>query len=492
MLRTMIRSPIALIAVTLSLPLLTVGCFEDPIGSRGSDGETGDGDSGDGDPTTGDGDPTTGDGDPTTGDGDPTTGDGDPGTGDGEPGDPGPQLVSSIPADGLLDAPLDPYFLLYFDRVVDPSKATGKVFASQAGGMQVPVSVQPCPDFDPTCVAGIYPMSFVSGNGLPPDTEHQVVVGLGFEDPDGNPTTAEQVVTYKTFAYDANFFDDSSTFPNEVGGLSYDPGSQALFIVGVNSSEFYGPRVRKIPLPNGSPQPAFTVLEIAPGGGGPWTYGLDRYGNQLYVAMSYAGQVGVYASLNTNSLAEQMTLSTTSLPAPHSSLDEVWSTARSQDGRIYFAWGDFHGGINGSGIVYVDVAGGWTMFNSGQNLWGVSNDGVMITVGSVAAVEYLFASANGKIYKFRAADGMLMATYDVPASWGRDLEIDSKGRLWYGTGNGVYVYDVSSNNDIVELASRKGIRCGRMALREEGNLIHAYCVDFRGEAVISRVPIDLP
>lgn len=54
------------------------------------------------------------------------------------------------------------------------------------------------------------------------------------------------------------------------------------------------------------------------------------------------------------------------------------------------------------------------------------------------------------------------------------------------------VYNVTSNSEIVELAERDGIRCGRVALREEGTTVHAYCVGFRDEGVIGHLPIDFP
>jgi hypothetical protein len=70
------------------LALCATACFEDPIPSTSSGGET-DGDSGDGD------------GDPGDGDGDTGDGDGAPGDGDGEPGDMEPPQISSFTANGM-------------------------------------------------------------------------------------------------------------------------------------------------------------------------------------------------------------------------------------------------------------------------------------------------------------------------------------------------------------------------------------------------------
>src|SRR5688572_11022203 len=130
------------------------------------------------------------------------------------------------------------------------------------------------------------------------------------------------------------------------------------------------------------------------------------------------------------------------------------------------------------------------MFHDGVGLWGVSSDGVMITVGMVNGVEYLFASADGMIYKFRVSDGQLQAQYQVQQDYGRDLEIDGQGRLWYGTQAGIWVFDVTDNDEIVEVAKRGGIRCGRMALREEPPTVHAYCVSYRDAAIIDHIPIE--
>jgi hypothetical protein len=476
----MLRLPARVLFMT-SFPLLAAGCFEDipPMGgtTNGSQTESGEGDG------DGDGDPT-GDGD-----GDPGDGDGDPGDGDGD-ADPGPQVIASYPEPGDQNAGLDPYFLLFFDRVVDDGDATGNVFVSQAGEAPVPVVIMPCPNFDPACLAGLYPMNLLDADGrLPADTAHQIIVTAGFEDTDGVATTVDQVIDYKTFVYEANFFDDASALP-EVGGLSYDPDSASLFVVGVHSVEFDGPRLRKIPMAGGNPQPASTVLEIVPTGGGPWTYGLDRYGDQLFISMSYAGEVRSYNSLDTNMPTPVDIWSATTLPEPNADVEEVWSVARGQDGRVYFAWGDFHGGVNGTGIMQ-EMGGVWSIFNDGKDAWDVSVDGVMITVGLVAGTEVLIASAGDKLYKFRTSDGQLLAEYVVEQDWARDLEIDGQGRLWYGTQNyGVTVFDISGNDEIVEVAKRGGVTCGRMALREAPPFVHAYCVGYRNEAIISHLPIE--
>jgi hypothetical protein len=229
-----------------------------------------------------------------------------------------------------------------------------------------------------------------------------------------------------------------------------------------------------------------------PGGGGPWTYGLDRYGAQLLVSMSYAGEVRTYSNMSGNNLVQAAIYSTTGLAEPNADVEEVWSTARAQDGRTFFAWGDFHGGVNGHGILQRTTGGMWSMFETGDNLWNNSPDGVMLTAGIVGGTEYLFASADSVLYKFRVSDNKLITQYDLEISdWARDMEIDSKGNLWYGGDGGVWAFDVSGDTHSV-LAARGGVECSRMALREEGATTHVYCVRFRDPAVIGHLPVDLP
>src|SRR5689334_16423320 len=43
----------------------------------------------------------------------------------------GPQIVMSTPSDGDLAASLDPYFFIYFDRVVGVNDAVGKITVAQ-------------------------------------------------------------------------------------------------------------------------------------------------------------------------------------------------------------------------------------------------------------------------------------------------------------------------------------------------------------------------
>jgi hypothetical protein len=59
------------------------------------------------------------------------------------------------------------------------------------------------------------------------------------------------------------------------------------------------------------------------------------------------------------------------------------------------------------------------------------------------------------------------------------LRLDSKGRLYVGTGSGILVFDTSGTNGFTEIASRRGFDAGRFGIREEGDTVHVYFMRFR-------------
>ena len=471
-----LASTLALVA--LALPL--TGCFED-VGDPPA--SSGDGD-GDGD-ATGDGD-----GDPETSGGDQTTGDGD-GDGDGDP-DPGPQLLSSVPMDGDQNASREPYVFLHFDRPVSQATAMGRVLMSRDGLPSEPVVVTACPKPEPSCIAVTAPISFLpDGEHLGIDTPYQVTITAGFEDTEGNPTLSDQTVDYRTFSFQPEFFDDSALLGDETGGLAYDSESQALFLVGSSPGNFNGPRVRRIPLVNGGPGAATTWWELDNPPGGPYAYGLDLHNQQLFVSLTLAGRVVALDQIGAPLGSVVRFFEDPGLPPPHESLLEVTSVVRSEGGITYFSRTEQIDGSNWPGILAIDPDDAWSVFNSGANLWNGGD--VMLAIGRVGGTEFLFAASGSTIYKFRTSDGVLAATYEIEVSDSAfDLEVDSEGRLWRGgQDSGVRVYDVSQNDEIVELAQRGGVTCGRMALRETLDLTEVYCTGFRRPAVISRIPVEL-
>jgi hypothetical protein len=256
----------------------------------------------------------------------------------------GPQIVLSIPSDGDLAAPLDPYFFIYFDRVVGANDAVGKISVAQDGGTPAVISPMPCPpDADPTCIAGLFPESFsdpMTGR-LPANTSHTITVAADFPDPDGLVNTMDQTVGFTTFDFTSDFFDDTANISDEIGGIAYDAGAQALFIVGLPPSGGDA-IVRRIPIPGGVPGAASTVASPLSMGGGPYAYGIDAIGGQLYVAMSYSGDVRRYSNLSSATLdgTEAVLGPSTGLAAPDDTLLQVQSVAVA-GGNTLFARGYF-------------------------------------------------------------------------------------------------------------------------------------------------------
>jgi hypothetical protein len=138
-----------LLALTLPLSFIPLGCSDDGSRDEAHEGETGDGDPGDGDP--GDGDP--GDGDPGDGDpGDGDPGDGDPGDGDPGDGDPG----DGDPGDGDGDPQGLSVELLLNSNVIREANNEGALTAAcmlfEAG---LPAAEQPSFDYALTPAAGV-------------------------------------------------------------------------------------------------------------------------------------------------------------------------------------------------------------------------------------------------------------------------------------------------------------------------------------------------
>lgn len=397
----------------------------------------------------------------------------------------GPQLVMSIPADGDGAAPLGNYFFLYFDRVVSTDDATGHIYVTQGGGEPQPVSAMPCPpDADPTCVAGIFPAAFTdpdTGN-LPGSTEHTIIVEADFPDPDGAVNSTDQVVSFTTFELDANFFDDSDVLSTEFGGLAYDPGSESLFLVGVDGNEC---AVRRVPVPGGVAGGASTAALPT---GSNLCYGMDAIDGVLYVSGSYTDNVFRYTGLDALNLGPTETIiSNPNLMPPLDSLSEVWSVARG-GGSTFFAHGEFTGGIEDTSILRLTDANVWSEFQSGENLWEDA-DGVTIVGANYDGADHLIVAADGQIFKFRISDASLVSSAELNVDYAPDLQVDSAGRLWVGDSSGVRV--VNAETDSYEiLAQRMGFEANRLALREDGNTVHAYFARFRDQAVIGHLSID--
>lgn len=401
----------------------------------------------------------------------------------------GPRIVMSVPANGDTNASLSGYFLLYFDRVVGLDDAVGHIFVSQNGSEPQPITPMACPpDADPTCIAGVFPEEFVGAdtNLLPGGTTHTITVEADFPDPDGMVNTMDQTVEFTTFAYDANFYDDSNAIAQELGGLAYDPGSESLFLVGVPANFGDECVVRRIPLPDGVPDTATTVATPTMSY---LCYGMDAIEGTLYVAGSYSNNVFQYTGLGAASLdASETIIANPTLMPPLDNLDEVWSIARGGS-STFFSHGEFFGATEDTSILRLSDGGVWSEFESGENLWDTAN-GVVIAGANIDATDVLFVAAEGTIRKFRISDGSILSETDYEElGYDPDLHVDSAGRLWLGTDNGIVVLD-GTTDAYEELASRPGLEATRLALREEGSTVHAYYARFRSDGHVGHVAIE--
>ncbi|HWB81106.1 MAG TPA: hypothetical protein VG755_39355, partial [Nannocystaceae bacterium] len=407
----------------------------------------------------------------------------------------GPQIVMSIPADGDLAAGLDPYFFIYFDRVVGVNDAVGKITVAQDGGTPAVVSPMQCPpDADPTCIAGLFPESFSdpATGRLPANTSHTVTVAADFPDPDGLVNTMDQTVAFTTFDFTADFFDDTANISDEIGGIAYDEGSQSLFIVGLPPSGGDA-IVRRIPIPGGVPGAATTVASPSSMGGGPYAYGIDAIGGELYVAMSYSGDVRRYSNLGAATLdaTEVVVGPNTGLAAPDDTLLQVQSVTVA-GGNTLFARGYFLATDPGYSIFARNGGGTFSIWEDGSNLWDNADwYGNNITAGTVDGSEVLFVANSLGIFKFRVADGTLLGSIMPDYSlYSADLHIDANDHLFLGSDSGVFVYDAASD-DLPLVTAREGLEASRIALREDAGTVFVYYLRFRGEAIIGELPIAL-
>ena len=396
----------------------------------------------------------------------------------------GPQIVMSVPTDGDMVAPLDSYFLLHFDRIVSPNDALGHLFVAQDGGEPQAVSPQPCPpDADPMCIAAIFPKEFVdpdSGN-LPPNTEHVITLEAAFPDIDGVVNSTDQTVTFTTFDYNPDFFDDSVQIPEEFGGLVWSLDQNALFLTGQNGG---GCIVRRVPLNGqGVPQAASTAAVPT---GSQLCYGIDIVGPSLYVSGSYSQVVYRYTLGGGDLSGTQFLIENPTLAPPLDELDETQSVT-GVDGSLFFAHGEFLGGVTDSSILRSAPA--WSEFTDGQNLWNQADSGVTIAATTIDGVPILFAFAESQLFRFRIADGVVEADLEFPdIGFSTDIAIDSNNRVYLGANNGIYVVDGEAD-DFAPITERLGFDATRIALREVGDTVHVYYQRFRENGQIGHVPI---
>lgn len=430
-----------------------------------------------------------------------TTGPGGGGGAGGQSAGAGPQLVRSTPGSGETEASIEPFALLYFDRPVSFASAAGKIRASNTLVPDpAPLTTMGCPDADPTCVAIIYPDSFrdpsSNGNRLPGGSLHTVVVDKSFADPDGNTNDLDQSTSYTTFPYDLRFVDDSNVVQQESGGLDYDPVSQSLFACGLESFQNQNFIIRRIPLPGGAPgMPETAAIVDTTNTGGPYSYGLDIYQDRLFVAGSYQSRVYEYPQPGSGLPAQPPIVHhQTGLPMPNDTLVNVDSTA-AVDGILLFGSTAYAGGPM-TALVSRDMAGGFSIWMDLDASFDISS-GFTIAAGADDAgsgsVVYVGIEGDGTILKVDAETKAIVNQHVHEAGlYDGQLRVDSRGRLYVGTGSGVWVYDTSGTAGFTEIRSHRGLDAGRIALREEGEITHVYFMRFRDPLRIGVTSFSLP
>jgi Bacterial Ig-like domain len=397
----------------------------------------------------------------------------------------GPQLKSSTPANGDMQASVSQYMLLFFDRPVSSAFATGKILL-QGGSITTPtaLAVQGCPTNDPTCLIVAYPMSVLTNNLLPSNTDFTVTIDKSFQDADGNKNTVDTVVKFRTFTYNSGFADDSAILSGETGGVDYDPGSNALFLVGTGSNT--SPLVRRISLTaNGGAGSQSTVYSPMISGGGPYQYGADIYNGRLYAAQSYGGSIAIYGNLSaaTLSLIDTLQNTTIMMPPQYKSLIAPISSAVIGT-TTYISFGHFFGGDQIYDILSNTggSAGSWAVWKAQGTLWG-NNDYVMVyPFKGTDAVNYILVGTSAKLYKFRQSDGVQTAVYDYGGtSYTVQIRADSKGRIYLGKSGLVVLNEALTT----VLARRDGLRVERFGIREaDATTVEVYYAQFRSPAKI--------
>jgi hypothetical protein len=395
-----------------------------------------------------------------------------------------------------MQAPLDRFLTLHFDRPVSSAFASGKIRAhSSKQPMDVFAQVLPCDDFDPACLSVPLPKSLVDGSDyfakLFGDTVYTLTIDKSFQDSDGNVNLVDQQVTFKTFGFNPKYHDDSVAVPSEVGGLEYAPEVKSLYLLGTTPNND-GHVIRRLELDaNFNVVNASTVAGPVSGGGGPYAYGMSHEAGKLHVAWTYANTVRSYALDPSGALAMIGSYSQIPLAPPNNFLDQVVSTA-SHQGTLYIGGGYYFGnGTALSGVLALDQnSNAFSVWKEKTGLFD-KQGGVHLGSGTIANEGFVFVAQKDTVFKIRIADKAVVNQHVEKDTWfdAPKLLVDSAGRLWLGTNSGLTVYDTAGNAGFKKLVSLEGIATGRIALREEGNKVHVYYAQFRGPGVVGSITL---
>lgn len=406
---------------------------------------------------------------------------------------PGPIVASSLPTDGALQAGINPYAIVYFDRVVTVANAAGNFSIEGGGNDKALAQVVNCPEPDPTCIGVLYPSGFAQGDNrkLKGASDYVLTISKDFEDTDGNANLVDQTISFRTYAFDLDFFDDSAAIDQEAAGIAFVPTVPALYVHGLGDENGQdGPVLRRVDL-DGAFQPTGAetvgVPKYGQMGGGPYAYGLDYLdaatGAQgLYLAWTYPNAVLRYNVAAGGALSVAATYEFTQLPSPDEELYGVMSTT-SIDGTLYFGHGF---GSPVSGILQLVAGTGFSVWLADDGVFDASDD-FHVAAGQGPDSNILYVANEKVILKIDRATKSVINQHDDDQNYYDDtqLRVDSKGRLYVADGDDLRIYDTSGTTGFAELAARESIHIARFDIREEGDDVHVYfLVNYRGEAKI--------
>jgi len=428
----------------------------------------------------------------------------------GSTGD-GPQLVGSSPENGEENASLVPFGHLFFDRPVNVGDATGKIRVSHVDRPDGEVAqVEACPDANPSCIRYVVPTPLTQDARLLGGMTYTVVVDRTFPDPDDNTNDVDASIAFTTFGYNPDFFSDMA-INDELGGLVYvgQVGGTPLNTIYASGEGFLnnsGPDVVQVPL-DGNFHPTGVQAAASPNFNGVGTcnnnaphesYGLDRAGDRLFLAVNFCAAVmQLTIDSDTGVLDPNGGFSNPSLPSPNDGLYRVDSMVAIPDGNNFLYY--FGSGIHGSGPVVDGVLWYRPLYMVPWEIW-VGREGLFDTVSEF----YLTATQEGSdwviylvsgdtILKLAQADGTELNRQVVEGKSFQNpgLQVDSAGRLYVGDEHELVVYDTHGFNGFSVLAVRNGLDFRRIALREEGSLVHVYFNDFRGPLHLKHLVLEL-
>jgi hypothetical protein len=147
-------------------------------------------------------------------------------------------------------------------------------------------------------------------------------------------------------------------------------------------------------------------------------------------------------------------------------------------------------GYGGHAIRRLDPMGAWSVFHDGENLWTDWFASVSVAGATIDGVAYVFAAAENHVYKMQAADSSIVSDLLLEDDvFIEDIEVDSLGRIWLASYDGIAVFD-GKGAAHEPIAARPGVQASRIALREEGTTVHVYFAATSDNIPISHLVVE--